>query len=150
MKNWHISERLVKATDWVMSIIRFHARLNGCEARLDALETKESNIKQEGPITIEEIDCAYTLVRNVHNPGVFNPKSDTNMVFVKEDAHQYILTLRARLIKQNIDSSPPAQLDVENKDSVFKWYEYLLKIRAQFRAGTTVQVTKVKRTSSKD
>ena len=129
-----------------MSIIRLNARLNGCEARLDALETKKAIVKQGGPIKIEEIDYAHELVRHAYNPKVFDPKSDTNMDYVKVAAYEYIYILRARLIKQNIDSSPPAELDVEDKNSAAEWYEYLLELKAQFKAGPTVQISKVKRT----
>ena len=140
-----ISEWLIQAINW----IRVFKRLNDCEARLDALETRESNIKQEGPVTIKEIDYAHNLVCRVYKPEILNPKDQGNMDFMKEAAYQYIYILRARLIEQYIDSSPPVQLDVENKDSLAEWYKYLLELRAQFKAGPTVQISKVKKPPSK-
>ncbi len=148
MQKLQIPEWLVPVIDWIKSLKRLNARLSKCEARLDALETKELSIKQKGPITIEEIDYAHELVRNAYKPEVFNPKSYTNMDYVKVKAYEYIFILRTRLIDKNIDSSPPTQLDVENKDSLAEWYKYLLRLRAKFRAGSTVQISKVKRNSS--
>ena len=71
----------------------------------------------------EEIEKAYKLVQRVHRPGILDPAAPGNRDFMAEQAQDAIDVLRPKLLAE--EPNPPGMIDINNKDSVAEWYDYL-------------------------
>ena len=85
--------------------------------------------KVEAPSLHEEIVEAYRLVQRVHRPDILNPAAPGNMAFMAEEAQDAVDVLRPKLLAAGLN--PPAKINIGNKKSLEKWYDYLRIKRAE-------------------
>ena len=66
---------------------------------------------------------AYLQVRDVFRPETLNPAAPGNPHFIKELAKNTVNNLRSKLVAQGLQT--PSPINVENRESLLEWHEYL-------------------------
>lgn len=77
----------------------------------------------------DRVDFVYVKVGGAYKPEILNPRDPGNPAAMKEEAQRDVDLLRPKLLKRRDDVPPP--IDVDDRDSLRQWYEYLRDERAR-------------------
>jgi hypothetical protein len=78
-----------------------------------------------------KVEKAYTCVSQAYKPEILNPEHPGNPDYIRECAQNAVDVLRSQFQKRWSGPNVPDVIDVDNRDSLRQWYDFLRNERTR-------------------